>query len=233
MLKLDALMHVFRAAAATVMILASATSAMADEPQKSAQDAESGLPAGDGPSFRQRMMQWSATPASVPESRLAPRGSNAVDLPRLSSAFGLRSDPLRGGRARHAGVDIPAPLGTPVLASADGEVRFAGAAGGYGNMVEIEHWNGIRTRYAHLSRILVGERASVKRGQVIALMGSTGRSTGSHLHFEMRANGTAIDPLPHLGDDPEPPAIRIAPAEPHLSAFARAREAGGREQARR
>lgn len=156
-----------------------------------------------------------------------PARSRPADLPRLSSRFGLRSDPLRGGHARHAGVDIPAPLGTPVLASADGEIRYAGSAGGYGNMIEIEHLGGIRTRYAHLSRILVGERTMVRQGQVIALMGSTGRSTGSHLHFEMRANGAAIDPLPHLGGDPLPPAIRIMPADPHLSAFARARDAGG------
>ncbi|WP_246623157.1 M23 family metallopeptidase [Sphingomonas colocasiae] len=227
--------------------LSVATPAFADEPQKSPDFAHAGspatgLPAGDSQAFRQRMMDWSAAPATKPVSApaIAPKveapRSRSSDLPRLSSRFGLRNDPLRGGYARHAGVDIPAPLGTPVLASADGEVRYAGSAGGYGNMIEIAHPNGIRTRYAHLSRILVGERAMVRQGQVIALMGSTGRSTGSHLHFEMRANGAAIDPLPHLGDEhvwddlSKRPALRITPMEPFVSAFARAREANGRAE---
>jgi murein DD-endopeptidase MepM/ murein hydrolase activator NlpD len=241
-------MHVFRVPITIAISLSIATLALAAEPPKSADFTRTGspaggLPSGDSQAFRQRMMDWSATPATEPvlapviaPKAEAPRWRSSY-LPRLSSRFGLRNDPLRGGYARHAGVDIPAPLGTPVLASADGEVRYAGGAGGYGNMIEIEHWGGIRTRYAHLSRILVGERAMVRQGQVIALMGSTGRSTGSHLHFEMRANGAAIDPLPHLGDehlgeDMSPrPAMRIAPTEPFVSAFARAREANGREEA--
>lgn len=232
MLKLNAPMHVFRLASIVAITLTAATSSIASEPQKSGGHAESVLPSGDGSAFRQRMMDWSAdAPEATPESRPAPQRSRPIDLPHLSSRFGLRSDPLRGGHARHAGVDIPAPLGTPVLASADGEVRYAGSAGGYGNMIEIAHLGGIRTRYAHLSRILVGERAMVRQGQVIALMGSTGRSTGSHLHFEMRENGTAIDPLPHLGDDaPQRPMMRTVPAEPFVSAFARARQANAQPE---
>lgn len=238
-------MHVFRVPITIAISLSIATLALAAEPPKSADFTRAGpppggLPSGDSQAFRQRMMDWSAAPATEPvlapviaPKAEAPRWRSSY-LPRLSSRFGFRNDPLRGGYARHAGVDIPAPLGTPVLASADGEVRYAGGAGGYGNMIEIEHFGGIRTRYAHLLRILVGERAMVRQGQVIALMGSTGRSTGSHLHFEMRANGAAIDPLPHLGDEPvwdhAPQHLtpRIAPVEPFVSAFARAREANER-----
>src|SRR3546814_16364619 len=86
----------------------------------------------------------------------------------------------------HAGVDIPGPIGTPIYATADGIVERAGRAGGYGNLVEIDHGKGIETRYGHLSKILVKPNQRVKRGQGVALMGSTGRSTGRHLHYEVR-----------------------------------------------
>ncbi len=219
-------MRPFRFTISIAICAMAVTSAIASEPAKMAKIQDDGLPAGDGAAFRQRMMSWS-TSAPAPVTQPLPAPSRTVDLPRLSSGFGTRHDPLRGTPARHAGVDIPAPLGTPIFASADGAIRFAGRAGGYGNMIEIEHGNGIRTRYAHLARILIGERAMVKRGQVIALMGSTGRSTGSHLHFEMRANGAPIDPLSHLERETDAPPRRAAaaPSEPTLSSFARARAA--------
>lgn len=226
MLSSHARMRPFRFTVSLVICAMTVTSAIASEPAKMAKIQGNGLPAGDGSAFRQRMMSWSES-STAPAPQPAPAQRRAVDLPRLSSGFGTRHDPLRGTPARHAGVDIPAPLGTPIFASADGAIRFAGRAGGYGNMIEIEHGNGIRTRYAHLARILVGERTVVKRGQIIALMGSTGRSTGSHLHFEMRANGAAIDPLSYLERETEVPPRRaaVAPSEPTLSSFARARAA--------
>ena len=98
----------------------------------------------------------------------------------------------------HAGVDIPGPIGTPIYATADGMIDRAERAGGYGNMVEIDHGKGIATRYGHLSKILVTPGAHVKRGDLIALMGSTGRSTGSHLHYEVRIDGHAVNPVPFL-----------------------------------
>lgn len=116
----------------------------------------------------------------------------------FSSVFGVRSDPFRGTAAMHAGVDIPGAVGTPVYATADGIVARAERSGGYGNLVEINHGRGIATRYGHLSKILVGPNARVVRGQVIALMGSTGRSTGSHLHYEVRIDGQAVNPIPFL-----------------------------------
>ena len=116
----------------------------------------------------------------------------------LTSNFGIRSDPFRGSAAMHAGVDIRGPIGTPIYATADGIVAEAGRRGGYGNLVEINHGKGIATRYGHTSRMLVSIGQRVTRGQVIALMGSTGRSTGSHLHYEVRIDGRAVNPLPFL-----------------------------------
>ena len=116
----------------------------------------------------------------------------------FTSNFGIRSDPFQGTARMHAGVDIPGPVGTPIYATADGIVAEADRHGGYGNLVEINHGKGIATRYGHLSRILVGANQRVKRGQLIALMGSTGRSTGPHLHYEVRMDGHAVNPVPFL-----------------------------------
>ena len=121
-----------------------------------------------------------------------------VDRLSFTSNFGIRSDPFRGTARMHAGVDIPGPVGTPIYATADGTVERAARAGGYGNMVELDHGKGIATRYGHMSRILVEAGTRVQRGQLIGLMGSTGRSTGSHLHYEVRIDGHAVNPAPFL-----------------------------------
>lgn len=191
------------------------------------------LPGGNSPAFHERMMAWSA-PAPAPATLSPPRQQRVpAALPSLSSAFGWRLHPIRGTYRLHSGIDIPGRLGTPVLASAGGRVRFAGPAGGYGNMIEIEHGNGLETRYAHLSRLLVALGAAVIPGETIALMGSTGLSTGSHLHFEVRDRGRATNPLAWLGGTtPRPLASQLLlprpttdDAEPHISRFARARSA--------
>jgi murein DD-endopeptidase MepM/ murein hydrolase activator NlpD len=117
---------------------------------------------------------------------------------RWTSGFGTRSDPFRGRAAMHAGIDMAGPVGTPIYATADGVVGHAGTRGAYGNLVELEHGAGIATRYGHLSRIMVEPGSRVRRGDIIGLMGSTGRSTGSHLHYEIRLDGRAINPLPFL-----------------------------------
>lgn len=116
----------------------------------------------------------------------------------VTSNFGVRSDPFRGGRAMHAGVDIPGAHATPIYATADGVTGRSGRFGGYGNLVELEHGKGIQTRYGHLSSILVSPGTRVKRGQLIGLMGSTGRSTGNHLHYEVRIDGRAVNPVPFM-----------------------------------
>lgn len=114
----------------------------------------------------------------------------------ITSTFGGRTDPVYGGSAYHEGLDIANDYGTPIVATAAGTVTFVGAtSGGYGNLVEIDHGNGFVTRYGHTSVILVHEGTVVKQGDTIALMGSTGKSTGSHLHYEVNINGTAVDPM--------------------------------------
>jgi murein DD-endopeptidase MepM/ murein hydrolase activator NlpD len=98
----------------------------------------------------------------------------------------------------HAGIDLAAPLGTPIYATADAMVERSEWANGYGNLIELNHGRGIQTRYGHLSRSLVKAGQRVKRGQLIAHMGSTGRSTGSHLHYEVRIDGKAVNPIPFM-----------------------------------
>jgi len=115
-----------------------------------------------------------------------------------SSNFGWRIDPFTGKNAMHEGVDYMVPAGTPVYASAGGVVVFAGMHPQYGNMVEIDHGNQIITRYAHASKLLVKVGEVVRRGHEIAKVGSTGRSTGNHLHFEVRYRGSAQNPVRFL-----------------------------------
>ncbi|WP_427023199.1 M23 family metallopeptidase [Aureimonas ureilytica] len=112
----------------------------------------------------------------------------------VSSVFGVRPDPFFQRPALHSGVDLAAPTGTLVRSTAAGKVVSAGEAGGYGNMIEIQHANGFSTRYAHLSQIDVAVGERIKAGQAIGRVGSTGRSTGSHLHYEVRTNEAPVDP---------------------------------------
>lgn len=117
---------------------------------------------------------------------------------RISSYFGKRKAPKKGASTNHAGIDIGAPYGSSVLASKGGKISIAGWSGGYGNLVEIDHGQGWKTRYGHNSSLLVSAGQRVKQGQTIALVGSTGVSTGPHIHFEIRRNGVAMNPLPLL-----------------------------------
>jgi murein DD-endopeptidase MepM/ murein hydrolase activator NlpD len=114
---------------------------------------------------------------------------------RLTSGFGYRRDPINGGRRLHAGTDFAGPRGTPIYAGGDGTVIFAGRQSGYGLMVEIRHPFGLTTRYAHMSRIRVSEGERVSRGDRIGDMGNTGRSTGPHLHYEVRRDGDPVNPM--------------------------------------
>jgi len=114
---------------------------------------------------------------------------------RVTSGFGPRRDPFTGVKAMHQGVDLAKPDGSPVFATAVGTVKRAGWGGAYGRLVEINHDNGVSTRYAHLSKIEVKVGQKVEAGQQVGLVGSTGRSTGSHLHYETRLNGSAVNPV--------------------------------------
>jgi len=128
-----------------------------------------------------------------------PEGS-PVKTGWISSYFGNRSDPFTGFNEFHKGLDIAGPAGTHVDAVAAGVVTWAGPRSGYGNMVEINHGNGLATRYCHNEKLLVKVGDMVHKGEEVALMGSTGRSTGPHLHFEVLKNGAAVNPLPYVGE---------------------------------
>jgi murein DD-endopeptidase MepM/ murein hydrolase activator NlpD len=117
---------------------------------------------------------------------------------RITSGFGYRRDPFNGRPAMHSGIDFEGLIGSPIFAAAQGRVSFAGWRSGYGRTVEVTHPNGLMTRYAHLSRIDVREGQPVKAGARLGGLGSTGRSTGPHLHFEVRLNERAINPRPFL-----------------------------------
>ena len=115
-----------------------------------------------------------------------------------SSSYGWRIDPFTGGKAFHEGLDFPANTGTPIRAAADGIVSEADHTPDYGNIVKIEHGAGLETRYAHASKLLVSVGERVVKGQEVAEVGSTGRSTGPHLHYEIRLNGESLDPRKYL-----------------------------------
>ncbi|ANK12297.1 peptidase M23 [Erythrobacter neustonensis] len=121
-----------------------------------------------------------------------------ASIQNITSGFGFRHDPFHGRGAMHAGIDFRGPIGSPIFAAADGRVTFAGVKSGYGNAIEITHGNGMLTRYAHLSRIDVKVGQGVGAGSTIGGLGSTGRSTGPHLHFEVRINDRAVNPRPFL-----------------------------------
>src|SRR3954468_15289474 len=141
---------------------------------------------------RTQMQRLNATLALVPYRK------PVVGEVEFTSGFGVRSDPFLGRPAMHTGLDFRAATGDPVRATANGKVISSGWAGGYGRMVEIDHGNGLSTRYGHLSEIHVRVGDVVKIGQVIGAVGSTGRSTGPHLHYETRIDGDAVDPQKFL-----------------------------------
>ncbi|HYH47227.1 MAG TPA: M23 family metallopeptidase [Thermoanaerobaculia bacterium] len=139
-------------------------------------------------------LHWiSSTPAIAPVKGI------------LTSGFGHRSDPVTHGRGLHQGIDIQASPRQLVRASADGVVTLAGVQGGYGNAVYLSHGFGVGTRYAHLARVEVRPGQRVKRGDVIGLVGNTGRSTGYHLHYEVRIDGQAVNPIAYILDESSAP----------------------------
>lgn len=130
---------------------------------------------------------WAAFPGRLP-----------VDNARIGSKYGNRVDPFKRRVRFHSGIDFVANKGTPIRATASGRVSFAGKKRGYGNLVEIDHGNGLVTRYGHASRLIVRKGDRVSPSQHVADVGSTGRSTGPHLHFELLENGAYIDPTSYL-----------------------------------
>jgi murein DD-endopeptidase MepM/ murein hydrolase activator NlpD len=142
------------------------------------------------------VVSFSAAPATTWTRRSATMpGMLPISAARLTSGFGERWHPLRGGYRFHSGVDLAAPAGSPLAVTSDGVVTIAGYSGGYGLMVAVDHGGGIETRYGHLSGLKVAVGQAVKAGQTIGYVGSTGESTGPHVHYEVRVNGRAVNPL--------------------------------------
>jgi murein DD-endopeptidase MepM/ murein hydrolase activator NlpD len=107
----------------------------------------------------------------------------------------MRVNPVTGIYAEHDGIDLAAPMGTPIIATGDGVIGSAGWRGGYGLMVAVEHGSGVETRYGHMSQVAVAPGEQVRKGEIIGYVGSTGRSTGPHVHYETRINGHPVNPL--------------------------------------
>ncbi len=150
------------------------------------------------PTFKSLFTSWKKLD-NLADGAIAIPSEKPVRTAEFTSGYGTRTDPFRGGAARHQGIDLAAPVGTPIYATAEGTVSEAGYnRGGYGNLIKLDHGRGIETRYGHLSRIMVSPGQRVVRGQLIGRMGSTGRSTGSHLHYEVRIDGRAVNPIPFM-----------------------------------
>lgn len=159
--------------------------------------------AGGDRRFRELFASWTSLDRAGPG---APVEQPTVAIPsrmplagaRMSSGYGMRKHPVLRKRARHSGVDLAAPTGTPIYATANGIVTRANRFSSYGLYVSIDHGADLETRYAHMSRIAVSDGERVRKGDVIGYVGSTGRSTGPHLHYEVRVDGVAVNPIPYM-----------------------------------
>ncbi len=150
------------------------------------------------PTFKALFTSWKKLD-QLQDGAIAVPSDKPVRTAAFTSGYGVRSDPFQGRAVMHAGIDLSGPVGTPIYATADGMVlRSSWNAGGYGNLIELDHGRGINTRYGHLSSFSVHPGQRVKRGEMIGRMGSTGRSTGSHLHYEVRIDGRAVNPIPFM-----------------------------------
>lgn len=170
-------------------------------------DGQSSPLANAEPKFKELFVSWKKVD-QLEESMAAIPAAMPVKAFSYSSSFGIRYDPFNGNAAMHAGVDMAGSHGEPILATADGVVSRASPFAGYGNCIDLEHGKGMSTRYGHLSRIAVRAGDRVKKGEVIGYMGSTGRSTGTHLHYEVRVDGRAVNPMPFLQSSRELLAIQ-------------------------
>ena len=148
--------------------------------------------------FRALNDSWGSINGTATKVAVAVPSINPVDIMKFSSGYGYRNAPTRGASRNHKGIDIPGAIGTPIYATADGFIGRAEWVGGYGKLVEINHGNAVQTRYGHLSAMNVAPGQRIRKGDILGYMGSTGRSTGSHLHYEVRIAGEAINPTAFL-----------------------------------
>jgi murein DD-endopeptidase MepM/ murein hydrolase activator NlpD len=150
------------------------------------------------PEFRALNDSWGRIVGASTKVEVAVPSINPVEIMKFSSGYGYRNAPTRGASRNHKGIDIPGPVGTPIYATADGMIGRAQWVSGYGKYVEINHGNAVQTRYGHLSAMNVVPGQRIRKGDILGYMGSTGRSTGSHLHYEVRIAGEAINPVAFL-----------------------------------
>ncbi len=213
---------VMGAVAATIAIVSnpvmanSAANADISTPLRAAQATAPGQDGGDQ-QFRQLFSSWRAIEGGASfaaASSIANQsaGSHAMAIPsrmpldgvRMTSDFGMRHHPVMGGFRMHKGIDLASPVGSPVYATADGVVGRADWFSSYGLYIQIEHGSELETRYGHLSRLNVGAGQMVHKGDLIGFVGTTGRSTGPHLHYEVRVGGEAVNPIPYLQGEGQP-----------------------------
>lgn len=203
-------------AAAALMCAVAAPAAANGNDTLIVDNTESALGESNG-EFRELFADWQREdePQAMSADMRQPAAMIPAGMPvrdtRMTSAYGMRDHPVLKRRARHKGVDLASPTGTPIYATADGVVSRANRFSSYGLFISIEHGGDYQTRYAHMSRLAVSEGERVRRGDIIGYVGSTGRSTGPHLHYEVRVAGVAVDPRPYMVE-PAPQPVRVAAA---------------------
>jgi len=208
------------AMAATPAFANSSASAAAAEITAPIQENRTAPLGGGDAQFRQLFAQWQSMdgPGATGTTTAAPAPIAGISVPsrmplegaHMSSGYGMRTHPVLGGRRAHAGIDLAAPTGTPIYATADGLISKAESFSSYGLFVSIEHGAELQTRYAHMSRIAVAPGQRVKKGDIIGYVGSTGRSTGPHLHYEVRIAGEAVNPVPYMVESQAQQAFAMA-----------------------
>lgn len=156
---------------------------------------------GSDRQFQQLFASWDrAAQRTIIATSVAVPSRTPLDDFRTSSNYGMRAHPVIGGLRAHKGIDMAAPTGTPIYATADGMVSKAEWFSSYGNFIAIGHGGDLETRFGHLSRMAVSAGQRVRKGDLIGYVGSTGRSTGPHLHYEVRVGGMAVDPSPYMSE---------------------------------
>ncbi|WP_271079195.1 M23 family metallopeptidase [Aurantiacibacter sp. MUD61] len=199
----------FTKAIAAGALLIAAPAMAEDEPRTGVIDADSVTEGGMDEEFSELFASWEGIDTDgrvnaaggvsvVPQMAVSVPSLMPLADARLTSGYGNRNHPILRRRARHNGVDLAAPTGTPVYATADGIVEMAQWYSSYGNYVQIGHGGEMETRYAHLSRYTVSSGEQVRAGDLIGYVGSTGRSTGPHLHYEIRVSGDPVNPIPYM-----------------------------------
>ncbi|QUL37141.1 M23 family metallopeptidase [Erythrobacter sp. JK5] len=191
--------------AASPVLANSSSNAAAADVAEPIREAQGGTLATGDKKFRELFATWVALDKAGPD---APVERAIVAIPSrmplagsvMTSGYGMRDHPVLKRRARHKGVDLAAPTGTPVYATADGVIERADWFSSYGLYISIDHGADLETRYAHLSRLAVAAGERVRKGDLIGYVGSTGRSTGPHLHYEVRVDGVAVNPIPYMVD---------------------------------